>query len=207
MGNYLAALEYTGGEGVADYCPHPDFTCAGLLLCGGGDVDSALYGQPSHGSQPPDPRRDEAELALFRAFYDAGRPILGICRGMQLMNIALGGDLIQDLPRAQGTFHVSHNKQDSVHPLRTAPEGPLYQWYGPRLAVNSSHHQAVDRLGEGLIPLAWAESGFIEALGHPSRPLLGVQFHPERMSYDRLRPDTADGGHVLTWLVRGCAGV
>lgn len=204
MGNYLAALAHAGGEGAADYCPAPDLSCAGLLLCGGGDVDCALYGQEDRGSQPPDHRRDQAELDLFRAFYQAGKPILGICRGMQVINIALGGDLIQDLPRTQGIFHVSHQKQDSVHPLRTAPEGLLHRWYGPLFSANSCHHQAVDRLGAGLVPLAWAESGFVEALAHQTRPILGVQFHPERMSWDRARADAADGRYILDWLIAQC---
>ena len=91
MSNYVRAVRAAGGTPVSGYCPPADLSCAGLLLCGGGDLDPVLYGQPDQGSQPPDPARDQAELELFRAFYQAGRPILGVCRGMQVINVALGG--------------------------------------------------------------------------------------------------------------------
>ena len=97
MSNYVRSVRAAGGTPVSGYCPPPDLSCAGLLLCGGGDLDPVLYGQPDQGSQPPDPARDQAELELFRAFYQAGRPILGVCRGMQIINVALGGTLLQDL--------------------------------------------------------------------------------------------------------------
>ena len=117
-------------------------------------------------SNPPDKARDRAELALFQAFFQAGRPILGVCRGMQVINIALGGDLIQDLPPEQKIFHTSC-QGDLVHPI-FAPEGSvLHQLYGHIFSVNSAHHQAVDRLGEGLRATAWSESGFPEAVELP----------------------------------------
>ena len=88
--NYVQAIQGAGGEPLAGYCPQPDLACGGLLLCGGGDIECSLYGQEDRGSNPPDLARDRAELALFRHFYGAGRPILGICRGMQLVAAALG---------------------------------------------------------------------------------------------------------------------
>ena len=91
MDNYCRAVRGTGGRPVPGYCPPPDLSCSGLILCGGGDMDPALFGQEDRGSQPPDRRRDQAELELFRAFFQAGRPILAICRGMQVVNVALGG--------------------------------------------------------------------------------------------------------------------
>ena len=94
MDNYIRAIWKAGGQARAGYCPEPDLTCDGLLLAGGGDIAPERYGQGMEGSLPPDPLRDEAELALFRAFYGAGKPILGICRGHQLINVALGGTLI-----------------------------------------------------------------------------------------------------------------
>lgn len=100
--NYTAALERAGGTPAAGYCPAPDLSCAGLVLCGGGDIACELFGQEDRGSNPPDLARDRAELALFQAFYGAGKPILGICRGMQIINVALGGTLIQDLPGPRG---------------------------------------------------------------------------------------------------------
>ncbi len=194
--NYCAAVRAAGGAPLPGYCPAPDLECDGLLLCGGGDVDSALYGQENRGSDPPDLARDRAELALFRAFFDAGKPILGVCRGMQVMNVALGGDLIQDLPPEVLAFH-GRAEQDLVHPVRAEEGSLLRRLYGPVFSVNSAHHQAVLRLGEGFSASAWAEGGFPEAVEHVSRPVMGVQFHPERMSFALRRPDTADGAPIL----------
>jgi len=204
MDNYCAAIRGAGGEPVAGYCPAPDLYCAGLLLCGGGDIECSLFGQEDRGSQPPDRKRDQAELALFRAFYEAGRPILGICRGMQLINVALGGTLIQDLPDRQRPFHTG--KTDTVHPLRAEEGTLLCRLYGPVFHVNSSHHQAVDLLGRGLRASAWAESGFAEAIEQPERSILGVQFHPERMSFGHRRLDTVDGTAIFTWFLGACRG-
>ena len=200
---YRSAVRGGGGPPQGGYCPPADLSCAGLLLCGGGDADPALYGAENRGSQPPDPRRDRAELALIDAFLSAGKPVLGICRGFQMLNIALGGTLIQDLPPELAPFH--HGEEgDRIHPVRTAPGRFLGRLYGPVLAVNSSHHQAAARLGEGLIPCAWSEGGVAEAAEHVSLPVLGVQFHPERMSWDRRRPDAADGAPILLHVLSLC---
>ena len=144
-------------------------------------------------------------MALFRAFYGAGKPILGICRGHQLINVALGGTLIQDLPPEQKVFHGGA-EGDLVHPIRTEPGTLLAGLYGPRFLGNSFHHQAVDRPGEGLRPIAWAGSGLVEALDCPGRPLLGVQFHPERMAPGHGGPDTADGAPLFSWFLDLCRG-
>ena len=203
--NYSAAVRGAGGDPRPGYCPAPDLSCHGLVLCGGGDIDSTLFGRPNRGSNPPDKARDRAELALFQAFFQAGRPILGVCRGMQVINIALGGDLIQDLPPEQKIFHTSC-QGDLVHPI-FAPEGSvLHQLYGHIFSVNSAHHQAVDRLGEGLRATAWSESGFAEALDLPGYPLLGVQFHPERMAFGKRRLDTVDGAAIWAWFLSVCRG-
>ena len=201
--NYIAAVRGAGGEPQTAYCPQPDPSCGGLLLCGGGDVECTLYGQEDRGSQPPDRARDQAEIALFRAFYEAGKPILGICRGMQVINILLGGSLIQDLPAQQRMFH-SGVRGDRVHPVRTLEDSLLHRLYGPLFPVNSSHHQAVDRLGKGLRVTAWSEGGIPEGIDLPGYPLLGVQFHPERMSFHLRRPDTADGAPIFQWFVEQC---
>ena len=201
--NYMAAVSAAGGEPVAAYCPEPDLTCDGLLLCGGGDIECTLYGQEDQGSQPPDRDRDRAETALFNAFYQAGKPILGICRGMQMINILLGGTMVQDMPADQCIFHAS-SQGDTIHPVRCLEDSILGRSYGPLFHVNSHHHQAVDQIGQGLRIIAWSESGVPEALDLPGYPLLGVQFHPERMTGSFLRPDTADGAPIFRWLVSAC---
>lgn len=201
--NYINAVRSAGGESVPGYCPAPDLSCDGLLLCGGEDIACELFGQPDRGSNPPDRVRDRAELALFHAFYRAGRPILGICRGMQLINVALGGTLIQDLPQPCRVFHV-WDREDKVHPVSGREGSLLHRLYGPLFPVNSAHHQGVDRLGEGLRAVAWSEGGVVEAIDLPGYPLLGVQFHPERMSYANRRPDTVDGEAIFDWFLSVC---
>ena len=204
-GNYEDAVREAGGQPVAGYCPEPDLSCDGLILAGGGDIEPGVYGQRGQGSQPPDTARDRAELTLFRMFYRANKPILGICRGHQLINAAMGGTLIQDLPPVWAPFHggVDH---DLVHPVRAEEDTLLHRLYGPVFPVNSFHHQAVDRLGKGLRPIAWSEGGFPEAFDCPGYPLLGVQFHPERMSFHKRRPDTVDGGAIFAWFLALCRG-
>ena len=201
--NYAAAFGALGAQCLEGCCMPPDLSCDALVLCGGGDVAPERYGQANRGSQPPNLELDEAELQLFAAFYTAGKPILGICRGMQLMNVALGGDLIQDLLPYAAPFH-GNGEEDLVHPVRAGEGTLLYELYGATFAVNSSHHQAVGRLGRGLRAIAWAESGFPEAVDLPGRPLLGVQFHPERMTGKFLRPDTVDGAKVLQSFLALC---
>lgn len=201
--NYSAAIRSAGGDPASGYCPAPDLSCAGLVLCGGGDIESTLYGQEDQGSCPPDQDRDQAELALFQAFYEAGKPILGICRGMQLINVALGGTLIQDLPPEQKIFHTSA-LGDLVHPVFSPEGSALNKLYGPVFSVNSAHHQALDRLADGLEAAAWSESGVIEAVELPGYPMLGVQFHPERMAFGKRRLDTVDGAAVFAWFLGLC---
>lgn len=192
---YSQAITAAGGQPIGGYLPEPDLSCDGLLLCGGGDILPALFGQENQGSDPPEPGRDELELPLAREFLRMKKPVMGICRGMQVINVALGGDLIQDLPAEIKPFHggthfVSH--------LVRARSGCLFEsLYGPVFPVNSFHHQAVGRLGRGLYPVLWSEGGVVEGMLHESLPLLAVQFHPERMTGAKLRPDTVDGAPLF----------
>lgn len=181
MANYIRAVEGAGGRPVPGYAPEPDPDCLGLVLCGGGDLDPAWFGQENRGSHPPDPRRDAAELTLVRAYLAWGRPILGICRGMQVLNTALGGTLLQDLGRARNRVHCG--AEDVFHPIRTAPESLLELLFGGTAQVNSAHHQGIDRLGEGLRLTAWAPDGTAEGVEHRTCPAVGVQFHPERLPH------------------------
>lgn len=150
----------------------------GLVVAGGPDVAPERYGaRRDPRSGPPAPERDEWELALIRAALVSGTPLLGICRGMQLLNVALGGTLMQHLDG-----HALTVGAFGEHPVKPVP-GTLYGSIVPEeSAVPAYHHQAVDRLGEGLVPSAYAEDGTVEAI-EPAGPgaswVLGVQWHPE----------------------------
>ncbi len=155
-----------------------------LLLTGGPDVEPSRYGQqPGADTQPPSRPRDEAELGLLAAAFAAGLPVLGICRGLQLINVARGGSLLQHLPGVVGTeLHAPEPSVYGAHPVKVADGSRLATVLG-RTAVDtvpSYHHQGVDRLGSGLVASAWAEDGTIEALEDPEAPfVVAVQWHPE----------------------------
>lgn len=167
----------------------------GLVLAGGDDVDPRRYGQvPTAGSTPIDPHRDAFELALVAAADATSVPVLGICRGMQLLNVARGGTLVPDLPLGTGEAHgfFGYPPATRVHEVRTADGSLAADVLGARIAVNSFHHQAVASPGSGLRPSAWAADGVVEAIEDETGRLLGVQWHPELLE----QPDP-----VLSWLV------
>jgi gamma-glutamyl-gamma-aminobutyrate hydrolase PuuD len=155
----------------------------GLVLTGGPDVDPARYGaEPHPRSQAPRKQRDERELALIAAAARRRLPVLAICRGMQLLNVAYGGTLVQHLPEVVG--HDGHNPQPgefSTHAVHLEPQSALCGLLGwSERAVPTHHHQGIDRLADGFSAVAWADDGTIEALEDPTKPfLIGVQWHPE----------------------------
>lgn len=186
-GRYVASLESRGAQ--ARVLTPERFTSleeamdgvSGLLLTGGGDVDPALYGEALDGSMGIEPERDEMEMALFRYAIEEDMPTLGICRGMQLINVAMGGRLIQDLPG-----HTLPEFESAVHQVYVSPgsrfgaiigAGAIYR-------TNSRHHQGLKEAQRAPSLMASAyhpEDGIVEALESPEHPwLLGVQCHPER---------------------------
>lgn len=156
----------------------------GLLLPGGGDLDPALYGEEPHPRLGEvSPERDHHELFLARYAAEQGLPTLGVCRGLQVMNVALGGSLYQDL-EAQGLSHVQHYQKSPppalAHTVRQVRPSPLDVLFPETFRVNSYHHQGIQTLGQGLRPLAVAPDGLVEAIALEGHPLfLGVQWHPE----------------------------
>ena len=158
----------------------------GLVLQGGADIHPAAYGEPvSHARAPMDVERDRFELTLLGAFVAAGKPVFGICRGMQLINVAYGGTLYQDLHEDAATseaHHVHDLYDEHLHEVRIAPGSWMASVYGDVAGgtVNSIHHQGVKRLGEGLRVQAWADDGVVEAVRHDAEDfVVGVQWHPE----------------------------
>jgi gamma-glutamyl-gamma-aminobutyrate hydrolase PuuD len=154
----------------------------GVIFSGGNDVDPARYGAEPH-PQTDEPRRerDEAELALLTAALARDMPVLAVCRGSQVLNVALGGDLVQHLPDAVGHERHRHTPGEFAdHEVEVDPTSRLGAILGQRASVKSHHHQGYGRLGSGLAPVAWAEDGTVEGLEDPSRRFaLGVLWHPE----------------------------
>ena len=166
-------------------------------------MDPAWFGQENRDSRGIDRARDQAELALADAFLGAGKPVLAICRGHQVVNVWLGGDLIQDLGPELVPFHQKR-EGDQVHLIRAAEGSLLRSLYGPVFPANSSHHQGLGRPGRGLRVSARSEGGVVEAAEHDTLPLISIQFHPERMTGALARPDTVNGGEIFRAFLKMC---
>jgi gamma-glutamyl-gamma-aminobutyrate hydrolase PuuD len=161
----------------------------GLVVAGGADVDPARYGRPAGPwTTVLRPERDESELTALEAALDRDLPLLAICRGMQLLNVALGGDLVQHLPDVENTgIHDPGPGLFQPRKVRTEPGSALHRLLGPTPSVACHHHQALDRIAPELTPSAWAEDGVVEAVEATGRTFcLGVQWHPEEGTDHRL---------------------
>lgn len=192
--SYAEAIVTAGGLPV--FAPNPEPSLAeaylervdGLLLSGGGDIDPAHFGAlPDKQLGYVDAVRDAFELALYRAAKRQGKPVLGICRGLQVINVAEGGTLYQHLPDLPFTHQHSQQSADGgpLHRV-TLMDSQLARAIGRReLAVNSYHHQAIERLGDNLQAVAHSADGIIEAIEGTGSPfVLGVQWHPELRAGD-----------------------
>ncbi|MEV0283469.1 gamma-glutamyl-gamma-aminobutyrate hydrolase family protein [Kribbella sp. NPDC050820] len=161
----------------------------GILLPGGVDPDPALWGEEPHPTTVIDDARDALELPLVRAAVDRRIPVLGICRGAQVVNAALGGTLLQDIPPGPIDHRGPADRSLHVHGMRIQPGTRLHEVLGTdEIAVNSVHHQAVAKVASGLRASAWSEDGYIEAIEWNSEEywLLAVQYHPEDLHRDEV---------------------
>jgi gamma-glutamyl-gamma-aminobutyrate hydrolase PuuD len=161
----------------------------GLIFSGGSDVGPDTYGQHAHPeTKGVAPERDRAELALLQRALERDLPVLAVCRGSQVMNVALGGDLVQHLPEVVGDEKHKHTAGEFAdHDVDLQSGTRLAALLGNRAPVKSHHHQGFGRLGEGLREAAWAEDGTLEAIEDPERRFaFGVLWHPEEAEDLRL---------------------
>lgn len=201
--NYVRAVLAAGGLPiifVPDLSPEETIElfgeCDGLLLTGGEDIDPSHYGATAHAKLGTvDARRDINELALVAEARARDIPILGICRGIQLCNVAFGGTLIQDLPseRPGAVDHDPPSQRDvRSHGISVTEPSRLAEILGvTEFSANSFHHQAVDKIGNGLVATATAPDGLVEAIesSDPHEWIVAVQWHPEELAHE---PDAAD---------------
>jgi putative glutamine amidotransferase len=187
--DYITSLEKAGArvkvlEPGRDPLPAALEECDGLLLTGGVDVDPAEYGEAPHPTVELDPARDDYELALARLAIEKDMPLLAICRGSQVLNVAAGGSLIQDLPSQHpgAIGHAVTESKDAIaHDVAIAPGTCLSVLLGsPTIAVNSRHHQSVKDAAPGFVVSATSPDGVVEAIERPDATFcVGVQWHPE----------------------------
>ena len=187
--NYIRTVQEFGGTPRTLYPGISEDAYAdldGLLLTGGPDIDPCYYGEAVHETTEIEGDRDVLELLLFKRAIEHNLPVFGICRGIQVMNVAMGSSLYQDIP-SQFTDHLTHkileNEDDSWHDIKIQPDSFLNEITGKITAeVNSRHHQALKVIGEGFVVTAQSTDGIIEAIEDRSKSfMVGVQYHPERM--------------------------
>ncbi|MFZ0342463.1 MAG: gamma-glutamyl-gamma-aminobutyrate hydrolase family protein [Gaiellaceae bacterium] len=189
--DYVRAVERAGGramlvppddDGIEEVLDAVD----GLIFSGGNDLDPQSYGaEADPATRGTNPERDRGELALLTAALERDLPVLAICRGVEVLNVVRGGDLVQHLPDTVG--HEGHRAvagEFSDHAVRVDPSSRIESVRG---VVRSHHHQGLGRLGSGLREVAWAEDGVVEAVEDPAKPfVVGVLWHPEAGEDQRL---------------------
>jgi gamma-glutamyl-gamma-aminobutyrate hydrolase PuuD len=206
--SYADAVTLAGGAALLlPPATHDDLATAaeavlegvhGLALAGGPDIDPHRYrAERDPHSSPPRPNRDAWEIQLAHTALAHGLPVLAICRGMQVLNVALGGDLIQHLPDVVGNSeHCPVIGRHGKHEVVLAPDSRLGSLLGLRATVATYHHQGLAHLGSELVAIGWAADGTIEAVEHAGAPwVVGVQWHPE----------VRDGGPLFRGFITACA--
>lgn len=200
------------------YCPR-DY--GGLVLPGGGDIAPTLFGAKNNGSRDIDEQLDCLQLRTLDAFIEAGKPVLGICKGLQIINVHFGGTIIQDLPGPSQLVHAYappekqgsspsgiHNKAsalekngDKIHPTKASGGTFPEQLYGSAPITNSAHHQGIGDVGDGLLVAQYSHDFVIEAMYHKRLPILGVQWHPERMCFEHADIRMENGAILLQYFL------
>ena len=180
-----------------------------LLLPGGGDITPAFFGQKNHGSRNIDIELDIIQLQALDIFYKAQKPVLGICKGMQIINVYLGGTITQHIKESPS--HAWENG-DKLHSTSVQEDSFLGELYGKSMITNSAHHQAIDRIGRELRVIQTANDGIIEGIVHERLPILGVQWHPERQFFSpeycppagNSADEPADGRLLFSYFLSLC---
>lgn len=201
--DYVEAVGGVGGIAVAKYLPEIDTDYDGLILCGGNDVNPEYYGEDIDGAVNIDYERDKVEFALLKAFVEAKKPVMGICRGSQLINIFFGGTLHQHLENANE--HTSFADYAITHKVNAVKGSIAEKLYGNDFMANSLHHQAVKKTGEGLVvTMMSADNTVVEGFEHKVLPIFATQWHPERMCFSKRNEETVDGSAIFDYFIQMC---
>lgn len=200
LANYKDALQALGVPFVVSLDVRDAEGCSHLVLPGGADVDPSYFGEENEGSLGIDKALDEAQFAMLRAFYEAGKPVLGICRGCQMINVFFGGSLYQDLERAEWHRQLVE-KAENYHYAQSTPDSLMRSLYGERFIINSSHHQGCKLIAPPFSVTLSSADGVVEAIEAPELSILGVQWHPERTGFAFRRKGVADGALIWKWFI------
>ncbi len=192
--NYEKACIKLGLEPVTTLSLSVLSTCDGLILPGGGDITPGFYGQENRGSNSIDTELDLLQIQALEYFIRQKKPVLGICKGMQLINVYFGGTLIQHLPNSE--IHQIE-KGDSTHSSVVISPCILSNLYGQEFIINSNHHQAVDKLGHELEIVQISQDNVTEGIVHRTLPITAVQWHPERLPYIQTKKASLPGNLLL----------
>jgi putative glutamine amidotransferase len=159
-------------------------------------MDSHFFRQENNGSKNIDLSLDILQFKLLSLFVNARKPIIGICKGLQIINVYFGGDIIQDLPTSN--IHT-WDKDDKIHSSTTIDNSFVSSLYGKTLITNSAHHQGIGRLGTNILISQLSSDHVVEAIYHEFFPIIAVQWHPERMCFENKRNDTVDGEAIFRY--------
>lgn len=194
--NYVRYVQSMEAVPLVTLEPDDVSGCDGLILPGGGDITPAFFGEQNHGSRNIDTELDIRQLQALEQAIRHRRPVLGICKGLQIINVQFGGTVVQDLEPEAAARH-QYDGGDKYHASVIREGSWLYGLYGGKMVVNSAHHQALGNLGRDLEALQHCpEDGCIEAIVHRNLPIIGVQWHPERIDESK---SGADGRKVLEY--------
>lgn len=200
--NYQEALTALGASFDLDLHSSDLTKYDGLLLPGGGDIHPAFWGEKLEGSREIDVYMDNLQFRLLSLFCKKKMPVLGICKGMQIINVFFGGSIYQHLSNASSHEYIGH---DQNHPTHTTVPSLLSRLYGGHPVTNSAHHQGIHTAGRSLEILQYSDDGVIEGIAHTSLPVIGVQWHPERMCFRHADPGLADGALLLSAFLKLCS--
>lgn len=203
-GNYENALHDMGISCITtmDIGKLSDFDV--LLLPGGGDITPAFFGQKNQGSRNIDVELDITQLQALDLFVKWKRPVLGICKGLQVINIYCGGTITQDMPQSP---HHAWDNGDRSHVTTALPGSFLYTLYGDSFVTNSAHHQGVAVPGRNLTAIQWADDNIVEGMVHDFLPVIGVQWHPERLFTPSPSNHSVDGRLLFAYFLSLCSPV
>lgn len=179
--NYENILRRMGVPHHTTLDPEAAETATHLLLPGGGDITPAFFGQSDHGSLHIDTELDILQFQALSLFAAQKKPVLGICKGLQIINVYFGGDITQHIDTADRHKWIGKDQMHRVYHSYVNRQDFFYDLYGTSASVNSAHHQAINRLGKDLLAVCRAEDNVVEGLMHTTLPILAVQWHPERL--------------------------